>query len=162
LDDIKISQAYIDLLKTATLDEENLDPHVLEHLRNPIQEVLSVDLEPDLLLSIENYISLSNASEEAYTQVRENIICRFPDCEMLSHHLVKEKIIELTGVVSIVHDMCINSCVAFTGPRANADACTECGASRWDPQRLADSGGATKVARQTFHTIPLGPQLQAL
>ncbi|KAJ7023773.1 hypothetical protein C8F04DRAFT_969869 [Mycena alexandri] len=58
--------------------------------------------------------------------------------------------------------MCINSCVAFTGPRANADACTECGASRWDPQRLADSGGATKVARQTFHTIPLGPQLQAL
>ncbi|KAJ7246889.1 hypothetical protein B0H12DRAFT_1203245 [Mycena haematopus] len=140
----------------------DLDKDALHRIRNPIQEVLSVDDDPDLLLSIKNFLSLTNASDKAYTEIRNNLMERFPECQVLSHHLVKQKITELTGVVSIIHDMCVNSCVAFTGPRADADACSECGESRWDPQRLADSGGVAKVPRKTFHTIPLGPQLQAL
>jgi hypothetical protein len=159
---LKIDQAYIDLLKNASLDDSALDADTLHRLRNPIEEVLDVDADPDLLLSIENFLSLTNASDKAYTDVRANIMRRFPDCAMLSHHLVKQKITELTGVISIVNDMCVTSCVAFTGPRVDADACSECGESRWDPQRLADSGGVTKISRKTYHTIPLGPQLQAL
>jgi hypothetical protein len=146
LDNLKIDQAYIDLLKNASLDDSALDADTLHRLRNPIEEVLDVDADPDLLLSIENFLSLTNASDKAYTDVRANIMRRFPDCAMLSHHLVKQKITELTGVISIVNDMCVNSCVAFTGPRVDADACSECGESRWDPQRLADSGGVTKIS----------------
>ncbi|KAF8164219.1 hypothetical protein K438DRAFT_1984740 [Mycena galopus ATCC 62051] len=162
LDNLKIDQAYIDLLKTATLDDSDQDKDALHRIRNPIQEVLHIDNDPDLLLSIKNFLSLTNASDKAYTEIRDNIMSRFPECQMLSHHLVKQKIIDLTGVVSIVNDMCVNSCVAFTGPRADADACSECGESRWDPQRFADSDGVAKVPRKTYHTIPLGPQLQAL
>ncbi|KAJ7263367.1 hypothetical protein C8J57DRAFT_953976, partial [Mycena rebaudengoi] len=58
--------------------------------------------------------------------------------------------------------MCWKSCNGFTGALANLDNCPDCGESRWDPIRLAESGGETKIARRQFYTIPLGPQLQAL
>jgi hypothetical protein len=117
---------------------------------------------PDVLLSIENFLTLTNASEKAYSGVRDNIMRRYPDSELLSHHLVKQKIEELTGVVSLVHDMCWKSCNGFTGPLADNDKCPDCGDLRWDPKRFEESGGQIKVPRKTFYTIPLGPQLQAL
>ncbi|KAI5899319.1 uncharacterized protein SCHCODRAFT_02484953, partial [Schizophyllum commune H4-8] len=58
--------------------------------------------------------------------------------------------------------MCHNSCVAYTGPYAILETCPECGASRYDPIRLAASHGRVKVPQQTFSTMPVGPQLQAL
>jgi hypothetical protein len=56
--------------------------------------------------------------------------------------------------VPIIHDMCLNSCLAFTGPFINDDRCSECGEEHFDP--------VMKKGRQQFHTIPVGPQLQAL
>lgn len=50
--------------------------------------------------------------------------------------------------------MCIKTCLAYTGPFADLHHCPICGEARWD--------SSTKKARQTFHTIPIGPQLQAL
>ena len=52
------------------------------------------------------------------------------------------------------HDMCIKTCLAYTGPFADLHHCPICREVRWD--------SSTKKARQTFHTIPIGPQLQAL
>ncbi|KAJ7136450.1 hypothetical protein C8R43DRAFT_893885, partial [Mycena crocata] len=161
LDSFKITQAFINALKSATLDDGNLDAHTLDQLRNPIQEVLHVE-DPDVILSIRNFISLTNASDQAYTDIRSNILQRYPESGLLSHYLVKQKIEDLTGVVSVTDDMCWQSCVGFTGPYEQLDHCPDCGDTRWDPIRLAESGGETKVARQKFHTILLGPQLQAL
>ncbi|KAF8883747.1 hypothetical protein CPB84DRAFT_1713219, partial [Gymnopilus junonius] len=73
---------------------------------------------------------------------------------------VKERIKELTGVYSIFHDMCPNSCITYTGPFSSRDNCPKCNEPRYDPQTLASSHGRKKVRQ--FHTIPLGPQLQAL
>jgi hypothetical protein len=58
--------------------------------------------------------------------------------------------------------MCPNSCVAYTGPFSTLEICPKCGETRYDPIKLASSGGKTKVPRQEFYTILLGPQLQAL
>src|ERR1700720_3379224 len=62
---------------------------------------------------------------------------------------------------ALVHDMCINSCVAYTGPLRDLEICPECGEPRYDPIKLAATAGEAKVARQEFYTIPIGPQLQA-
>ena len=50
--------------------------------------------------------------------------------------------------------MCINSCVTFTGPFDNLEECPICHEARY----LDD----TSTPRRVFHTIPIGPQLQAL
>lgn len=64
--------------------------------------------------------------------------------------------------------MCPKGCVAYTGPFAQLDTCPECGTSRYKTEdELSESAkkkktGNTKVPRQQFYTILLGPQLQAL
>ncbi|KIM71551.1 hypothetical protein PILCRDRAFT_804895 [Piloderma croceum F 1598] len=50
--------------------------------------------------------------------------------------------------------MCINSCLAFTGPFSELSECPTCNEARFD--------SLTELPRQKFHTIPIGPQLQAL
>ena len=33
------------------------------------------------------------------------------------------------------HDMCINSCLAYTGPYKHLEICPECGEPRYEPQK---------------------------
>ncbi|KIK74883.1 hypothetical protein PAXRUDRAFT_174405, partial [Paxillus rubicundulus Ve08.2h10] len=68
-----------------------------------------------------------------------------------------------TGVEYIETNMCLESCVSFTGPFTNLNTCPvpSCSASHWDPGRLRASNGRVKVTTKMFTTIPLGPQLQA-
>src|SRR5712672_200472 len=58
--------------------------------------------------------------------------------------------------------MCINLCIAYTGPFLGLDSCPTCSEPRYDQFRVEITSGKEKVARQQFHTIPIGPQLQAL
>jgi hypothetical protein len=153
LDEIKISLAFIDGLKKASLDNEDLDDNVRTRLRNPPQETLDVD-DPDLRLSLDIFLAVSNASQDTYTNVRNAILRRHPETRILSFDQVKRKVSELSGVVSIIHHMCPNTCVAYTGPFANLENCPICGEPRYDAN--------TCGPHREYHTIPLGPQLQAL
>jgi hypothetical protein len=58
-----------------------------------------------------------------------------------------------------VHHMCINSCIAYTGLFLELDACPICSEPRYDTYRSSEE---KRVPRQEFHTIPIGPQIQAL
>lgn len=103
---------------------------------------------------------MTNASEETYNACRNAILCRYPDSGVLSYYAVKKLVAEITGVVAVYDDMCINSCHAFTGPFAHLESCIICGEARYDATQLAATG--RKAPRQQFCTILLGPQLQAL
>ncbi len=116
---------------------------------------------PDVRLSIDIYMACSNASESTYQAVCKSVRRRFPDTNILSYHRIKALIADITGVTSIVDDMCINSCTAFTGPLLeDAVVCPQCGEPRFDPKQQEKSN--KNVPRQRACTIPLGPQLQAL
>ena len=158
--DIALTEKMIEMIKNATLGDahDNLDREYRHRLRNPPEEPLALE-DPDLRLSVDVYLCTQNASQETYNAVRDSIRRRYPDNQMLSFDQVKRRMAELTGVVSIVHDMCINSCHAFVGPWAALEHCTLCGENRYDPTL---SKGNKKVPRKQFHTLPIGPQLQAL
>ena len=81
---------------------------------------------------------------------------------MLSYYRIEKLVAEYTGVDSIEHDMCPNTCVAFTGPYSGLDKCPICEEDHYDSIRLQTSGGRSRIACHEFVTIPLGPQLQAL
>ena len=159
-DDITIAEEYIKSIKNARLGDQydKLDEATRERLANPPEEPVSLD-DPDLRFSLGLYMAMQNASEDTYTNVRRNILHRYPDSGVLSLDQVKRCMAEITGVTAIVHEVCINSCMGYTGPWADLDTCLLCKESRWDPLK---STPRKKVPCQQFTTIPLGPQLQAL
>jgi hypothetical protein len=69
---------------------------------------------------------------------------------------------DLTGIESVVHHMCVNSCIVYTGPFADLESCPVCSESQYDNLRLEASLGAKRIACQEFHTVLIGLQLQAL
>ncbi|ETW86463.1 hypothetical protein HETIRDRAFT_244238, partial [Heterobasidion irregulare TC 32-1] len=68
---------------------------------------------------------------------------------------VKKKVAELSGITSIIHNICPNTCAAYTSPYADLDKCPLCHRSQYDEVHLALTG--KKKPRQQFHTISLGP-----
>ncbi|KAJ6522077.1 hypothetical protein DFH09DRAFT_1330720 [Mycena vulgaris] len=112
IEDINISLRFITALQAATLDssEERLDPELLDQIRNPATEILTVK-DPDDRLSIDIFLAIGNASEASYTSVRAAILRRNPEYKILSYYKVKRLVSDLTGVVSLEQDMCINSCI---------------------------------------------------
>ena len=157
MEDLLITNKFIQCLKEASLDNkhEQLDAEVLNQIRHPSQTLLTLD-NPDDRLSIDIYLSVTNASEATYNSVRDAVLRRYPDSEILTYYKVKQLVGQITGIVSIIHDMCINGCIAYTGPFAKLDICTTCGQGRYDEI------SGKQVPRKQFHTIPIAPQLQAL
>ena len=157
IENVRIAQQYIEGISSATLDDGILDEDVVDRLRNPLEG--NVDLsDPDIRLSLDIFLGCSHASEATYNSICDAIRRRFPDTEILSHYLAKKTLERLTGVVSVLDDMCVNSCQAFTGPLADRTTCSECGEARYHDA----APGKQPKARQQICTIPLGPQIQAL
>ncbi|KAG1882125.1 hypothetical protein F4604DRAFT_1879554 [Suillus subluteus] len=137
LQDAQDAMAFITALRKASLDDS------FAH--------------PDLLMSLKLFFP--DTTIKAYNLIHAAISERHPDDDVYSYYHVKQLSSELSGVVPLVHDMCINTCLAFTGPFADLDRCPRCGEDCWDQKR---STPQKKVAQQKFNTYPIGPQLQAL
>jgi hypothetical protein len=158
LQDAQDAMAFITALCKASLDDSfaRLPPEALDCLQNPPQALLDVT-DPDLLMSLKLFFA--DTTIKAYDLIRAAITERHPDDDIYSYYRVKQLASELSGVVPLVHDMCVNTCLAFTGPFADLNECPRCGEDRWDNKR---STLQKKVPQQKFDTFPIGPQLQAL
>lgn len=142
---------FIHAVKNASLENGDLDDETLARLRDPPTEPLDIS-DPALRYSLDNFLATTNASEETYKANRDAYLRRHPENEVLSHAAIKKKVAEWSGVVPIRSEMCPKTCMAYTGPFSERDNCRFCGSSRYDVNGVA----------RVFHTIPLGPQLQAL
>ena len=153
---------FITGLQNPALDDPALgmSTEAVEHLHNPTRERPCLALDDDMRLAIDLF--LGNPSELTYETNRTCILRRYPDCKLPTYYKIKCLVSEMTGIESLVHDMCINSCVVYTGPFVELDACPVCSETRYDCFHLESSHGKERVPRKEFHTIPIGPQLQAL
>ena len=159
---------FIFTLSTATLADPvtKLSLQALERLWDPPHQPLFID-SAGHRHSISTYLTTEHSSEDAYEKICRSTIRNFPGAreveDILSFHKVESFIAGLTGVEKIQHDMCPNSCAAFTGPYSGLEQCPLlCGASRWNQELLQATNGCSKVPAKRFTTIPLGPQLQVL
>jgi len=117
LADVKIALEFINLVRNATLEGSDLDPDMIDQLKNPKLDPPDIS-DPDLLFALQVFIATTNASEEVYTNVIDAFLERCPDTQPLSHNQIKRRISHITGISPLVHDMCINSCMGYTGPFA--------------------------------------------
>ena len=156
LDDLRVAVDFIKALKAASLDDKynNMDPKWLHRLRNPPNESFNIENYPDLRLALDTFLVSMKSSVNTYVTMREAILRRHPEDQIPSYNQIKRAITEITGVASVAHPMCKNSCLAFTGPFSDLDKCPRCQEPKLCP--------VTKKPTQEFHTILLGPILQAL
>ena len=151
------SMALIHSIQNASLNDGiGLTGAALEHLHNPPNKVLDLN-DPYAKLAIEIFMALEHSSEATYDKICSSIHVHIPGSQLPLFYQVKQLLTDVTGVMSIVNHMCINSCTAFVGPYADLDACPECAEARFD----VHARGHTRP-HAVFHTIPIGPQLQAL
>ncbi|KAJ7071905.1 hypothetical protein B0H15DRAFT_965693 [Mycena belliarum] len=155
--EFQLANKFIEGLRSATLDDEreDLDPDFVYRLRNPVTG--TPELDEDERLSLDLFLSITNASVETYNSVRTAVLRRHPDDPILSYHEVKKLVTVLSGIAPITRDMCVNSCIAYTGPFSNLTCCPYDGEPRYDANRTA-----AQVPRKQFCTFPIGPQIQAL
>ncbi len=153
IENIAFTQQLITEIKCATIDGDRLDSDVLETLRNPIEEPVDIS-DQDTRLALDVFLACNNASEATYNAVRAACRRWYPNNKFLSYYSAKKLVSEISGVNSIVDDMCINSCMAYVEPWANLQQCSQCSEPRYDTKKLGK-----QVPRQQVCTIPLGPQL---
>ncbi|EJD38499.1 hypothetical protein AURDEDRAFT_30561, partial [Auricularia subglabra TFB-10046 SS5] len=157
---VRTAQEFILHLQDATLDDCPLRPDRLEALRNPPSHPLSLEDGPagrdrDLCLSLRMLVAHTLSSKETYDETCYGIRCAYPNSGVLNYDATAKKLEELSGVYVIEDDLCIDSCVAFTGPYADLLHCPKCGKPRYVP-------GSRKVPQQRMSTFPIGPQIQAM
>ncbi|KAK1216301.1 hypothetical protein PQX77_021077 [Marasmius sp. AFHP31] len=119
IEEIRVTDQFIQMLQNATLDGpgcvEQLPSDLVARINNPPDEPLVLD-DKDEQMSIKIFLAVSNASENTYNRVWESVRKRYPDSGMLTFHKVKQLIADLSGVTPVKRDMCINSCLGYTGP----------------------------------------------
>jgi len=117
-----------------------------------------------ILTSIELFLDTTTASQNVYENVCATLTQHMQrinpgvEFELLSHYRMQGTIAELTGIYSMMHDMCLNTCIAYMGPFSDFASCPKCK----EPQYKITPPGRERQPQCQFHTIPLGPQLQAL
>jgi hypothetical protein len=163
-EDLALYLEFIKLLRSASLDDTSMkmDEEDLERLRNPPTYEITLESEPDLRLALDLFLANYTSSVDAYNQNRKAMLRRHPEDEVYTYDQAKRLVRHLSGIVPLAHDMCINTCIAYTGPFSDLEMCPSCNTPRYDPVVLEKSGGKEKIAQREFHTMPIGPQLQAL
>lgn len=126
-------------------------------LHPPHEQFCLDDLQ--LRLSLLIYMSLSaHSSEATYNTVHKSIKECYPDSTMLSFDQVRSRLKSISGILPLHFDMCINSCMAYTGTFSELKNCLFCSESHF---RFSQNGDTSTPCCQ-FVTLPIGPQLQAL
>ncbi|KZT25538.1 hypothetical protein NEOLEDRAFT_1156215 [Neolentinus lepideus HHB14362 ss-1] len=156
IEDIWITEQFIQALREASLDNGDLTDAAVEDLLNPPESTLKLreERDRDLLLSLRLFLAQLDCSQDTYKQTADAVQQAHPEDKLLSYENIKRTVSKLTGVYPIIKHMCPSSCMAYTGPFESLDECPVCTTSRYDPD--------TGRPRQEFYTIPIGPHLQAL
>jgi hypothetical protein len=162
-EDLALYLGFIKLLRNASLDDAGMqmDEEDLERLQNPPRYEISLESEPDLRLALDLFLANYTSSVDAYNQNRKAMLRRHPEDDIYTYDQAKRLVRHLSGIVPLAHDMCINTCIAYTGPFSDLEMCPYCNTPRYDPVVLG-KGSEKKTAQRVFHTMPIGPQLQAL
>ncbi|KAJ3575566.1 hypothetical protein NP233_g1017 [Leucocoprinus birnbaumii] len=154
----KMSLQFINLLRDAKLEDSGLTEEDIHLLENPHSRVLpGLDNNPWLSYALKLFVTLRNSPINLYNTIRKAAIETFPDIHFPSHSEISTLVNNVSGVTPIFHDMCRNSCLAFTGPFEGLDDCPECGVSRWK-----DPLAKKRVAEKQTLTLPIGSSIQAL
>ena len=164
LEDLQLQLQFIQEINNASLEDEGtqMDKDDLHRLQNPFDCELALDDASDLRLSLKLLFVNINSPVEVYNANHAAMLWRHPNNDIFTYDRAKCFVKDLTGVVPLIHDMCIDTCVVYTGPYHCLAECPPCKVLQYDPVVFEVSRGKKKVAQWQFHTLPVGSQLGVL
>ena len=152
LPNLQTTQRFVDALRMASLENSGMQLEDIDSLWDP-GLVLDLEDPSPLLRSLRHFINNSGSSWAHYNGIWEIELLNNSSEVFLSFDQVKRWLCWLSGVVPVEHDMCPNTCVAYTGLYKELDTCPHCALSRHFPD--------TNTPRKRFATVPIGPVVQA-
>ena len=148
---------FIKGLQTPTLDNPVLGMSLkaVKHLHNPIHEWPCLTLNNDTWLAINLF--LGNPLELTYKMNHRCILHHYPDYNLLTYYKIKSLVSKITGIESLVYNMCINFCIMYTSPFSGLNTYSVCSKAYYDCLYLESSHRKERVPQKEFHMIPIGP-----
>jgi hypothetical protein len=133
-EDLVLYLGFIKLLHNASLDDMSMqmDEEDLDRLWNPPTYEINLESEPDLRLALDLFLANYTSSVDPYNQNHKAMLQRHPEDEIYTYHQAKRLVQHLSGIVPLAHDMCINTCIAYTGPFSNLEMCPYCNTPQYD------------------------------
>ncbi|KAF8224560.1 hypothetical protein L208DRAFT_1062834, partial [Tricholoma matsutake] len=126
IDELKMMAEFIKALKGATLEQGNMQPEDIEHLcaadLTPVVDVT----DKHFVKALKTFFSTTNSSQATYNNIHSAMLECYPDDPFLSYDQMRQCVEQLSGVVPIYHDMCQDTCIAFTGLFHDYDHCPIC------------------------------------
>ncbi|KIN93015.1 hypothetical protein M404DRAFT_171980, partial [Pisolithus tinctorius Marx 270] len=132
---------FVAKLKNMSLNDSvsKLDEDALEWLHNLPSQPISIE-NPGMCFSISTYLALESTSQNVYNHVCQAACSSFAGSlgadDILSFYNVKKLITSYMGVISIEHDMCCNTCIAYTGLFSQLKVFPTCEVSCWKEEWL--------------------------
>ena len=132
LKSLKMTADFIKHIRNAKLDDLSLglSDEAIDRLQHPNHKQPRCSINDDLCTAIKLF--LGNPSEATYETNRAIILDRLPGANIPTYYRVGRIIAEMTGIESVMHHMCINLCVMFTGPFLTLDKCPLCDKPHYD------------------------------
>ena len=161
LEDLAHTEATISQIRDYSFNHKKIQwsKDELESFFDLAQETWTLD-DPQLHLSFQIYLSLSaHFSESTYESIRSSIKGCYSMNTMLSFDQVRNWLKKITGILPLHFNMCLNTCLAYTGIFDTLTLCPFCGECWYEQHHDTEE---PKIARCQFITLPIGPQLQAL
>ncbi|PCH40628.1 hypothetical protein WOLCODRAFT_35384, partial [Wolfiporia cocos MD-104 SS10] len=143
------------LIRNAHLEDDIKDTAILHHIHNPPQQPFNTD-DPIKVLSVEICLGLNYCSWKTYDHFRSALLCCPPHLELLSYCVIKsyvDYVENLTGIFSLYHNCCVNSCMAYTGIYSDLDKCNYCNELCYEEQKCRRK--CRCVLRKQSTTIPI-------
>ena len=128
LEDLLTTVKFIQALQLASHNDVHckMEQSAIQRLRNPPTTPFDVTLLPDPHLGIDLFLANINSPFDSFNANQNAILQRHPEDNVPSYSQMICHISKITGVSSVIHTMCKNSWLAFTGPFANLDRCSVC------------------------------------
>ncbi|KAI0716627.1 hypothetical protein C8Q76DRAFT_582627, partial [Earliella scabrosa] len=125
INDVKMVQLCIEEMKAATLENSGMSQESIERMRNP-RAYSQRTVTPFELCGLRMYLARGDSSEANFQDHHFAFAELHPEDNIPSYDQIKAKIVKLTGIEPVVHHMCVNSCLAYTGPFKTYTHCPIC------------------------------------
>jgi hypothetical protein len=91
-----------------------MSTEVVKCLQNPLCDNPSLSINKNTKLALQLF--LNNPFAKTYKNNHGDILLCHPDDTLPSYYKIKHLVADMTRIESVVHNICINLCIAYTGP----------------------------------------------